>query len=57
MYVLIDFGATYSFIAYGMVKRLQLEPTLVDHISSEMPDRDNVLSNQILLDEAVILKG
>lgn len=40
-----------------MVKRLKLESILVNHICIEMPDKDNVMSNQILLGETIALRG
>lgn len=55
--MLIDSNVTHSFISYGMVKRLKLESILVNHICIEMPDKDNVMSNQILLGETIALRG
>lgn len=57
LYVSIDFGTTHNFIAWGMVKILRLEPTIVDYISIEMLDGVRIISNQMLLSETIVLRG
>ncbi|XP_044502571.1 uncharacterized protein LOC123223472 [Mangifera indica] len=57
LYALIDSGATHSFIAQGLVERLRLKPTVVNHINTEMLDGDNILSDSMLLHQTVELKG
>lgn len=47
LYVLIDFGATYNFITRGIVERLELDPTLVEHIYIEMTNEDKIVNNQM----------
>lgn len=47
LYVLIDFGATYNFITRGIVERLELDPTLVEHIYTEMTNEDKTVNNQM----------
>lgn len=49
LYILIDFGTTYSFITCGIIKRLRLEPTFVDSICIVILDGDKIISNQMML--------
>lgn len=57
LYVLIDSGATHSFVAKGVVQRLGLKPKVVNHISIEMPDGNKIVSDNMLLSQIVGLKG
>ncbi|XP_031261164.1 uncharacterized protein LOC116119363 [Pistacia vera] len=56
LYVLIDSGATHSFILYGIIKRLGLEPCKVEHaVKIEMPKRENYVVNKLLMGETIVI--
>lgn len=54
---LIDIGVTHCFIARDIVEKLGLEPSVIPHIRTKMPDKDQVHSSSILIREIVFLKG
>ncbi|XP_031261142.1 uncharacterized protein LOC116119342 [Pistacia vera] len=51
-------GAKHSFISYGMIKRLGLMPIRVEQaIRIELPDGEGVVTNEVLMEELVKIKG
>ncbi|XP_031249520.1 uncharacterized protein LOC116107387 [Pistacia vera] len=58
LYVLIDSGATHSFISYGIIKRLGLEPSKVEHaVKIEMPNGENYVADKLLMEETIVIDG
>ncbi|XP_031278396.1 uncharacterized protein LOC116136877 [Pistacia vera] len=58
LYVLIDSGATYSFISYGIIKRLGLEPCKVEHaVKIQMLNGENYFADKLLMGETIVIDG
>lgn len=57
LYVLIGFRVTNSFIARGIIERIDLEPTSITKINIRMSNGDKVMSSHMLLYETIILRG
>lgn len=56
LYTLIDYGATHSFIARGVMERQMLEHTIVFDITIKMLDRDKIKSNHMLLGKTMFFR-
>lgn len=57
LYTLIDFDATYSFVASGIKKKIRLKPILVSQVSIEISNRDKVHNKYIWIGETTSLGG
>ena len=56
LYVLIDSGTTHSFISYGIIKRLGLEPSKVElAVKIEMPNGENYFADKLLIGEILVI--